>query len=256
MPQPRPRRNPQPLPKPMWIKLCANTTLEDALLAADAGADAIGFVFAPSSRRVTAGQIAAFMPELPTDVTRIGVFNTQDFDEIVFSLNTSGLHGVQLHGELDFSLAEKLRNQYDSGFFIIQTLHWNLDSDPTRAEQKLRDELRAVGRHSAIDAILLDTRTATASGGTGKSFDWKRAQQVLAAESGKHRLILAGGLRPDNVAEAIRTLRPWGVDVASGVESYPGRKDPARVAAFVTAARDAFASIENQAALGQPQVGS
>ncbi|MGB7169224.1 MAG: phosphoribosylanthranilate isomerase, partial [Acidobacteriaceae bacterium] len=127
----------------MWIKLCANTTLEDAQLASDAGADAIGFVFAPSPRRVTAGQIAEIMPNLPPDLTRIGVFNTQDFDEIVFSLNTSGLHGVQLHGELDFALAEKLRNQFGPGFFMIQTLHWNLNSDPTRAEQKLRDELRA-----------------------------------------------------------------------------------------------------------------
>jgi phosphoribosylanthranilate isomerase len=239
----------------MWIKLCANTTLEDALLAADAGADAIGFVFASSPRRVTAGQIAAIMPDLPPDVTRIGVFNTQDFDEIVFSLNTSGLHGVQLHGELDFSLAERLRNQYGPGFFMIQTLHWNLDSDPNRAEQKLRDELRAVARHSAIDAILLDTRAANTYGGTGKTFDWKRAQQVVGAETGsKLRLVLAGGLNPENVAEAIRTLRPWGVDVASGVESYPGRKDPARVAAFITAARAAFAAIENKAVLGQPQL--
>ncbi|HEX3663593.1 MAG TPA: phosphoribosylanthranilate isomerase [Acidobacteriaceae bacterium] len=238
----------------MWIKLCANTTLEDAQLASDAGADAIGFVFAASPRRVTAGQIAEIMPELPTDLTRIGVFNTQDFDEIVFSLNTSGLHGVQLHGELDFSLAEKLRNQFGPGFFMIQTLHWNLSSDPNRAEQKLRDELRAVARHSAVDAILLDTKTATATGGTGKTFDWQRAQQVVGAESGRQRVILAGGLNPENVAEAIRTLRPWGVDVASGVESYPGRKDPYRVTAFITAAREAFASIENRAVLGQPQL--
>lgn len=238
----------------MWIKLCANTTLEDAQLASDAGADAIGFVFAPSPRRVTAGQIAEIMPNLPPDLTRIGVFNTQDFDEIVFSLNTSGLHGVQLHGELDFALAEKLRNQFGPGFFMIQTLHWNLNSDPTRAEQKLRDELRAVTRHSAVDAILLDTKAATASGGTGKTFGWQRAQQVVGAETGKLRIILAGGLRPENVAEAIRTLRPWGVDVASGVESFPGRKDPYRVAAFITAARDAFAAIENHTPLGQPSL--
>ncbi|HZZ40400.1 MAG TPA: phosphoribosylanthranilate isomerase [Acidobacteriaceae bacterium] len=235
----------------MWIKLCANTTLEDALLAADAGADAIGFVFAPSARRVTLGHVAAIMPDLPDDLTKIGVFNTQDYDEIVFALNSTGLHGVQLHGELDFVLAEKLRNQYGSPFFLIQTLHWDLSIDPTRAEQRLRDELRAIGRHSHIDAILLDTKTATASGGTGKPFDWKRAQQVLGAETGKLRLILAGGLNPENVAEAIRTLRPWGVDVASGVEMFPGRKDPARVAAFITAARSAFAAIENRTPLSQ-----
>jgi phosphoribosylanthranilate isomerase len=229
----------------MWIKLCANTSLEDAQLAADAGADAIGFVFAPSPRRVTLGHVAAIMPDLPDDLTKIGVFNTQDYDEIVFALNSAGLHGVQLHGELDFVLAEKLRNQYGSNFFLIQTLHWDLNIDPARAEQRLRDELRAIGRHSHIDAVLLDTKTAAASGGTGKAFDWKRAQQVVAAEGGKLRVILAGGLKPENVDEAIRTLRPWGVDVASGVEMYPGKKDPARVAAFITAARSAFAAIEN-----------
>ena len=229
----------------MWIKLCANTTLEDAQLAANAGADAIGFVFAPSSRRVTPGHVAAIMPDLPEDLTKIGVFNTQDYDDIVFVLRSTGLHGVQLHGELDFVLAEKLRDQFGSGFFLIQTLHWDLNVDSSRSEQRLRDELRAIARHRHIDAVLLDTKTGTASGGTGKTFDWKRAQQVLGAESGKLRVILAGGLRPDNVAEAIRTLRPWGVDVASGVEMHPGRKDPARVEEFVTAARAAFAAIEN-----------
>ncbi len=237
----------------MWIKICANTTLEDALLAADAAADAIGFVFAPSPRRVTAGQIAEIMPELPADLTKIGVFTTQDYDDIHLALSSAGLHGVQLHGELDFSLAERLRGQFGSGFFLIQTLHWDLNSDPIRAEQRLRDELRAIGRHSAIDAILLDSRTTTASGGTGRILDWDRASQILGAESGKLRVILAGGLHSGNVAEAIHTLRPWGVDVASGVESAPGKKHPARLRAFVTAARAAFAEIENVPAVQVPQ---
>lgn len=230
----------------MWIKLCANTTLEDAQLAANTGADAIGFVFASSPRRVTPSHVATIMPDLPEDLTKIGVFNTQDYEEIVFVLRSTGLHGVQLHGELDFVLAEKLRDQFGSGFFLIQTLHWDLNAESSRAEQRLRDELRAIARHRHIDAILLDTKTGTASGGTGKTFDWKRAQQVLGAESGKLRIILAGGLKPENVEEAIRTLRPWGVDVASGVEMRPGQKDPARVAEFVTAARAAFAAIENK----------
>lgn len=229
----------------MWIKICANTSLDDARLAADAGADAIGFVFAPSVRRVTAGQIATFIPDLPADITKIGVFNTQDYDEILFSLRSAGLHGVQLHGELDFALAEKLRNAFEPGYFLIQTLHWDVNSDPIRAEQKLRSELRSIARHSSIDAILLDTRTSTASGGTGRTLDWPRAKDVLAAEAGKTRIILAGGLNPANVTEAIRTLRPWGVDVASGVESRPGKKDAARLQAFITAAREAFAAIEN-----------
>jgi len=235
----------------MWIKVCANTNLDDAQMAADAGADAVGFVFAPSARRVTAGQIAAIMPALHADITGIGVFNTQDFEEIVFSLHAAGLHGVQLHGELDFSLIDKLRAAFDPTFFLIQTLHWDVNSDPARAQQRLRDELRAIARHGAIDALLLDTRTSTASGGTGRILDWPRAKDVLAAEAGKLRVILAGGLAHDNVDEAIRTLRPWGVDVASGVEIAPGKKDPARVYAFVRAARIAFAAIENPSPLSQ-----
>lgn len=235
----------------MWIKICANTSPDDAHVATDAGADAVGFVFAPSSRRVTPHQVAMIAPELSPDVTQIGVVNTQDFDEIEFTLHTAGLHGVQLHGELDFQLAERLRRAFDSRFFLIQSLHWSLDRDPAASERRLRDELRAIGRHHAADAVLLDTRTATASGGTGKTLDWKRAGDVIAAEAGKLRIVLAGGLTPSNVADAIRTVRPWGVDVASGVESFPGRKDPVRVHTFVRAARVAFAAIENKAVVPQ-----
>ncbi len=229
----------------MWIKICGNTNLADARTAADAGADAVGFVFARSPRRVNAAQIATLMPDLSEDLTKIGVFDTQNFDEIVLALQSAGLHGVQLHGELDFSLADKLRNQFDTGLFLIQTLHWDLNSDPARAEERLRNELRAISRHRHIDAVLLDTRTATASGGTGRTLDWTRASDVLGAEAGKLRVILAGGLTPANVAEAIRTVHPWGVDVASGVESHVGRKDAVRVETFISAARVAFAEIEN-----------
>ena len=236
----------------MWIKICGNTNLADVQMVADAGADATGFVFAPSPRRVTAGHIAGMMPDLPVDLTKIGVFDTQNFEEITDALQSAGLHGVQLHGELDFSLAEKLRNQFGSSFFLIQTLHWNLNSDPARIEERLHNELRAIARHRHIDAVLLDTRTATGSGGTGKVLDWEHAGEILADQAGKMRIILAGGLTPENVAEAIRTLRPWGVDVSSGVERGPGTKDPARVRAFITAARTAFAAIENHQINGVP----
>jgi phosphoribosylanthranilate isomerase len=228
----------------MWIKICGNTNLEDVRMAADAGADAVGFVFAPSPRRISATQISSMMPDLPRDLTKIGVFGTQDFDEIVFALHTAGLHGAQLHGELDFSLAERLRRQFDTGFFLIQTLHWDLNSDPARAEERLRNELRAIARHSDIDAILLDARTPTASGGTGRTLDWPRAKEVLSAEAGKLRIILAGGLYPGNIHEAILTLRPWGVDVSSGVESAPGKKHPGILEDFIHAARLAFLAIE------------
>lgn len=232
----------------MWIKLCANTSLADAQLAADACADALGFIFAPSPRRVDAAQVAAITPKLPPDITQVGVFQTGDFDEIAAIIRATGLHGIQLHGNaaaLDLGLIDRLRAEFGERQFLIQTLHWSVDQDPAQTEQKLRSALRTLRTHGAIDAVLLDTKTASASGGTGRAFDWKRAQQVLAAETGKLRIILAGGLKPENVAEAIRTLRPWGVDVTSGVEKRPGEKDPARVAAFVTAARAAFAAIEN-----------
>jgi phosphoribosylanthranilate isomerase len=227
----------------MWIKICANTNLEDVRMAADAGADAVGFVFAPSVRRVTAGQVAAIAAELPHDLLKIGVFNTQNFEEIVFALHTAGLNGVQLHGELDFQLAEKLRNEFGAGFFLIQTLHWDIDSDPSRASDRLRNELRAVARHSDIDAVLVDTRTRTANGGTGRAFDWESAAQALSDNAGDMRIIVAGGLDPWNVADAIHTLRPWGVDVASGVELHRGQKDPVRLTTFIRTARSVSAQI-------------
>lgn len=236
----------------MWTKICANTNVDDTLMAADAGADAVGFVFAPSPRRVTPAQVADITPELPPDLRTIGVFNTQNFDEIVFSLQSAGLNGVQLHGELDFSLPEKLRDEFAPGFFVIQTLHWDVNSDPVRAEGRLRDELRAVARHRGIDAVLLDTRTPAASGGTGRVFNWEHARQALFDEVGDLQIIVAGGLNPGNVAEAIRTLHPWGVDVASGVESYPGRKDPARLHAFLTASSNAFAELKTPPAPANP----
>ncbi|MFP5227770.1 MAG: phosphoribosylanthranilate isomerase [Acidobacteriota bacterium] len=230
----------------MWIKICGNQTLADLQPSIADAADAVGFVFAPSIRRVNMAQISEIMPTLPDDVTAVGVFNTQNFDEIRSALRSGGLHGVQLHGELDFALAEKLRREFGAGLFLIQTLHWDLTRDPARAEETLRNELRAIGRHNDIDAVLLDSRNASASGGTGQPLDWERARDVTGAEAGNMRIILAGGLNPQNVAQAIQTVKPWGVDVSSGVEQYPGKKDPARVRAFIEAARTAFAAIENK----------
>lgn len=229
----------------MWIKLCANTSAEDAHLAADAGADALGFVFAPSPRRVTPEQAAVIGRDLPNDPTRIGVFLTGDFDEIAASIRSGHLHGTQLHGALDLRLIENFRSRFGETHFLIQTLHWDLEADPSATEQTLRHQLRALSREGTIDAVLLDAKTAAASGGTGKSFNWTRAREVISAESSGLRIILAGGLTPENVTEAILTLRPWGVDVASGVEASPGRKDPSRVHAFLRAARTAFAAIES-----------
>jgi phosphoribosylanthranilate isomerase len=215
-----------------WIKICANTSLEDAQLAADAGADAVGFVFAISPRRITPAQVAAIVPHLPASLEKIGVFVDASFDEIVSTVETTGLTGVQLHFNTAPGLPAQLRTRFGPKLQILRVVHFvpgatladTHDSDPH------------------VDAILVDSRTATAVGGTGRTFDWSAARKTLFENAkARTRLIAAGGLTPDNVAEAIAILQPWGVDVVSGVEAVPGRKDPAKVRAFIANARAAAA---------------
>jgi phosphoribosylanthranilate isomerase len=225
----------------MWVKICGNTNLEDALHAARAGADALGFVFAKSPRRVTAEQVAAITPHLPEAVEKIGVFAGSSFEEITAAVQTAGLTGVQLHGVEDLPLASRLRAFFQAqgtpALRIIQVLHYRVDAEPAEALAGLEQQLQAVQRESAIDAVLVDSRTATVSGGTGLRFDWQAAQRSFAQAAPQLRLVAAGGLKPENVAEAIRTLHPWGVDVASGVEATLGKKDPSKVEAFLRNAR-------------------
>lgn len=228
----------------MWVKICGTTNFEDAQLAVDAGADAVGFVFAPSPRRVTSSQLAALPLESLGEARRVGVFVSQDFEEIAYDIRAARLTGVQLHGELDFSLIEQLRREFEDDLLIVQTLHWPVGSDMADLQRRLRSDLRAIARHRGADAVLLDSKTAQAIGGTGTSYDWERAREVLSEAAGKLRLVIAGGLHAGNVAEAIRTLHPWGVDVASGVEASPGKKDPDKVRAFIQEAHQAFAEFE------------
>jgi phosphoribosylanthranilate isomerase len=218
----------------MWIKICANTNLADASLAAELGADALGFVFAPSPRRVTPEQVAAITPHLPAAIEKIGVFQTQDPAEITSTVRTAGLTGAQLHSYPSSNLAATLAVELP-GIRIIQTLHWTRPND-------FPPQVRLVHSNPHIHAVLVDSRTATASGGTGIAFDWNAARANLTTLA-PLRLVVAGGLTPANVREAIATLEPWGIDVASGVESSPGRKDPARLAAFLANARQATPPI-------------
>jgi phosphoribosylanthranilate isomerase len=215
----------------LWVKICANTSLADARLAVAAGADAVGFVFAPSPRRVTAAQVAAITRELPAEVEKIGVFVGADIEEIVETVEHAGLTGAQLHDEGLGGLAEGLRAKFGPVLRILQVVHFGPDASR---------ELRAAAADPNIDGVLIDSRTATAVGGTGVVFDWVEARETIFSPGSGLRLIAAGGLNPDNVAEAITTLRPWGVDVASGVEAEPGRKDAGKVAEFVANARAAF----------------
>jgi len=224
----------------MWIKICANTTLEDAQLAASLGADAVGFVFAASPRRVTAEQAARITPHLPGSVERVGVFLGHSEDEIIQTVEQAGLTAVQLHGgHADAAgLPERLRSRLGAGVRLIQALHWVIESDHDTAAA-ISEQLRAIAKAGVIDCVLVDSRVGAVPGGTGVSFDWEAARSVLSADYGKLKLIVAGGLKPENVAEAIRTLSPWGIDAASGVEATPGRKNPEKLSAFLRNARHA-----------------
>lgn len=211
----------------LWIKICANTSLADALLASEAGADAVGFVFAPSPRRVNPMQVAEIVPGLPAKVEKIGVFVDTATEELASTVRVCGLTGVQLHDAYSADVPAILRRELGSRLRILRVVHFS----PGIAHQAA-----AFAADPDVDGVLVDSRTPTAVGGTGVPFDWAAAAQTVFA-NGNARLIAAGGLHPGNVAEAIATLHPWGVDVASGVESAPGHKDPAKVRAFVAAAR-------------------
>ncbi|MDE3187372.1 MAG: phosphoribosylanthranilate isomerase [Acidobacteriota bacterium] len=213
----------------MWIKICANTSLDDARLAVDAGADAVGFVFAPSPRRVTASQVAAIVPYLPAAVEKIGVFVDAALEEIEATVLACRLTGVQLHSEAGPGTAAGLRARLGPELRILRVVHFGAGAAAQAA---------AIAQDANVDAVLVDSRTAAAVGGTGVAFDWAEARKAIFCCGGL-KLIAAGGLTPDNVAEAIATLCPWGVDVVSGVEAAPGRKDAAKVKAFVANARAA-----------------
>ena len=225
----------------MFVKICANTNLADALLAVEAGADAVGFVFAKSSRQVTAAQVAGITRTLPSSVKKIGVFHARTAEEIIHDAHLAGLNGVQLHFPFDPAVIAKLRAEFGPDFFIVQTLHWVVYGHVERAEKWFRESLQVVMQNSrqpgGVDALLVDARTEAASGGTGESFDWARARAVLDEDAAGLKIIVAGGLTPENVGEAIAALAPWGVDVASGAEFMPGMKDAKKIRAFVAAAR-------------------
>jgi phosphoribosylanthranilate isomerase len=226
----------------MWIKICANTNLDDALMAAEMGADAVGFVFAPSRRRVTAKEVAQITPHLPANVERIGVFDSLYAEEIAAAVREAGLTAVQLHGGGELVLVRRLNDLFEGKVGLIQTVHWAVD-EGLESAKAVRQRLSAIEAGGLIERILIDSKVGQATGGTGVSFDWAAARDVLYAGSGRSRMIVAGGLRPENVAEAISELNPWGVDVASGVEKAPGRKDREKVDAFIRNARAAKSTL-------------
>ncbi|WP_348263780.1 phosphoribosylanthranilate isomerase [Telmatobacter sp. DSM 110680] len=219
----------------LWIKICGNTSVEDALLSAEAGADAVGFVFAQSPRRVTAETVASIAGRLPKSVEKIGIFVDATFEQIATTVRESGLTGVQLHIDSTPDMAKRLREEFGPALRILRVLHY---------ADGIGEVAVHISRDTNIDALLLDSRTAEAVGGTGLTFDWKSAGKSLSRNPEvSHRLVVAGGLKPANVADAISTLRPWGVDVVSGVEVSPGRKDAGKVRDFIAIARSASARL-------------
>jgi phosphoribosylanthranilate isomerase len=226
----------------MWVKICANTNLQDAALAAELGADAVGFVFVPSKRRVTAEQVAAITPGLPSSLEKVGVFHSQDAEEVISAVHAAGVTTVQLHASFDLALVEKIIAAFEGRVKVIQTVRCEVGGESATFE----DTLAEVLQQPSVWAVLLDAAKAGVSGGLGVTFDWDnvapmvqhayaRATELCGEDLPK--LIVAGGLNQENVAEAIAKLQPWGVDVASGVEASPGVKDPARLRAFINTAR-------------------
>ena len=215
----------------LLVKICGITSAEDALLAVDAGADALGFVFfSMSPRRTTAERAAAIAHELPPGVRRIGVFVNEPRDGMARVADAVGLDLLQLHGD------EPPEALFGLPRPAIKAVRVGKGFAP---EEALRYAGKAAG-------ILVDTHLPGGTplpGGTGVPFDWSL---VTGLAERVPLLILAGGLDPSNVAEAIRAVRPHAVDVSSGVESGPGRKDPEKVKAFVEAARAAEASLARE----------
>ena len=209
---------------PPAVKVCGLTRHEDAVAAVEAGARYLGVVLAPGGRRTVApGDGAVIFGDLP--VQRVGVFVNATADELRRAAEVARLDVLQLHGDEPPALAAALR---DEGFTVWKALR-----------PRSGDELAAglVLYAGAVDAILLDGWSAEARGGTGASFPWREVAERLAEMPAETLLVAAGGLRPDNVAEAASILRPQVVDVSSGVERAPGVKDHAAVRAFVAAVR-------------------
>ncbi|MFB3815803.1 MAG: phosphoribosylanthranilate isomerase [Terriglobales bacterium] len=215
-----------------WVKICGTTNLQDARLAVEAGADAVGFVFAESPRRVEPAQVAEITAQLPESVEKVGVFVNERMARIREIVKQAGLTAVQLHGDETVEYASLLFPDDEDRAKLYRALSMKTLFSAANVTAFLRGHrVKPV-----FDAVLVDSGSPT-RGGSGLTFDWERARPFVEGLKKSGKVIVAGGLTSENVAKAIEMFRPWGVDVASGVEQGPGRKDPAKVRAFVAAAK-------------------
>ena len=221
-----PVRGRNEFPKTMhtWIKICGTTCVEDALKSIEAGADALGFIFAPSKRRVTPEQAQAIIRKLPPEVEKIGVFMDNSAKEIAELVGHVELTGIQMHGK---EVPQEVYN-----FLPIARRNSMRTIKTVLVQQGSEITIENAGAPGVIGAWLLDS-----GAGSGRTFDWHAARAQLGEKKGS--FIIAGGLTAENVGEAMRAFRPWGVDVVSGVEREPGRKDQEKLKAFVAAVRRA-----------------
>jgi phosphoribosylanthranilate isomerase len=204
-------------PMNVKVKICGLTSVEDALAAVEAGADALGFMFyAPSPRCVAHKHAAAIIRALPALVAKVGVFVNPAEDDVRRAVAESGIDTLQFHGDEppEFCLRFGLKAM--------------------KAFRVQGPEILGVLPNYSGTTWLLDSFVAGTRGGTGNTFNWEIAAQAVKLGG---RVVLAGGLTPENAAEAVRVVRPYALDVSSGVESAPGRKDAAKVRAFIAAAR-------------------
>lgn len=199
----------------MFVKICGTTSEEDALLAVAMGAEALGFVFAPSPRQMRPQDVADIVKRLPPEIMTVGVFKDDVPERIIHIVRSTGLKGAQIHGGFTADDAVTVRRAIFHTFVAFPA------GDPRVQEAHEFEPY----------AVLLDG----ARPGGGQVFDWALAEQVPS----ELKLIVAGGLTTSNVVDVIRTVRPWGVDVVSGVESSPGRKDPVKLRAFIAKAHAA-----------------
>jgi phosphoribosylanthranilate isomerase len=203
----------------VFVKICGITNESDALMAVAMGADAVGFVFAPSTRQLALTQAREIARRLPPEIVTVGVFRDEAPQRVVEMVNSAGLRGAQLHGHESPAEARWVRGRVP---FVIKAFAAG-DRQLEKADEY------------PVDALLLDGATP----GSGQVFDWSLVESMPVGA----RLILAGGLDPTNIAEAVGRVQPWGVDVSSGVESAPGRKDVRLTRAFINRAK-AFEEVD------------
>jgi len=222
-----------------WVKICGMTNLEDALTAVDAGADAVGFVFYEKSpRNISVEAAREIVEKLPESVEKVGVFVDGESEQIRETVRAAGLSAVQLYGCKSMNcIWGTLRppTEWLGASKLIPAVYGDALTDGGfLIGQQDRDQ---------IFALLLDSRSGGTAGGTGTTFDWAAVRDIAQVISLTVPVIVAGGLTPANVPEAMRLFQPFGVDVVSGVEARPGKKDPQKVRAFVNAVREAERSL-------------